>query len=80
MKAGKIEMVLFGLVLSGFMSLVVSGVSTGMARGLDSGFAGAWARSWLAAWMLAFPVVLVVAPLARKMVQTTLGWIGRRAQ
>jgi len=59
---------LFGLILSGLMSLLVSGISTFRAIGLAPGFAGLWTSAWLTAWLVAFPVVLLVAPLARKAV------------
>ena len=64
----KFAPLLFGLVLSGFMSALVSGVSTVLAHGLAPGFAGAWAIAWLSAWLLAFPAVLVLAPVTRKVV------------
>jgi hypothetical protein len=56
---------LFGLILSGLMSLLVSGVSLLRATGVVQGFLGAWANAWLTAWLFAFPVVLLIAPLAR---------------
>lgn len=59
---------LFGLILSGLMSLLVSGISTYRAVGLDAGFVGLWTGAWLTAWLVAFPVVLVIAPLARRTV------------
>ena len=59
---------LFGLILSGLMSLLVAGISTWRAVGLGDGFAGVWLGAWLTAWFVAFPVVLVVAPLARRAV------------
>jgi hypothetical protein len=59
---------LFGLILSGLMSLLVSGISAYRAAGLVPGFAGLWTSAWLTAWLVAFPVVLVVAPLARRAV------------
>lgn len=59
---------LFGLILSGLMSLLVSGISTYRAVGIGDGYAGLWVSAWLTAWLVAFPVVLVVAPLARRMV------------
>lgn len=59
---------LFGLLLSGLMSLLVSGISTFRAVGLMEGFVGLWATAWLSAWLVAFPVVLVVAPWARRAV------------
>lgn len=63
---------LFGLVLSGLMSMLASGVSTLRVLGLAPGFIGLWASSWLTAWLIAFPVVLLVAPLAKKAVDRLL--------
>ena len=60
---------LFGLILSGLMSLLISGLSTLRAMGPVHGFAGLWGSAWLVAWPVAFPVVLLVAPLARKAVE-----------
>jgi hypothetical protein len=65
----KFSPLLFGAILSGLMSLLVSGVSTFRSIGPANGFLSAWIGNWLAAWLLAFPVVLLVAPLARKLVQ-----------
>ncbi len=58
----------FGFVLSMLMSLVVSGVSTLSSIGLADDFLGLWVSAWLKSWAVAFPVVLVVAPTARKTV------------
>ena len=60
--------VLFGFLLSGLMSLIVAGIATARAAGLGDGFAGLWASAWLSSWAVAFPTVLVVAPLARRLV------------
>lgn len=59
---------LFGLILSGLMSLLVAGISTWRTVGTADGFASVWIGAWLTAWLVAFPVVLVVAPLARRAV------------
>jgi hypothetical protein len=59
---------LFGLILSGLMSLLVSGISTYRAVGFSDSYAGVWVSAWLTAWLVAFPVMLVVAPLARRTV------------
>lgn len=59
---------LFGLILSGLMSLLVSGISTWRAVGVTPDFGRLWLGAWLVAWMVAFPSVLVVAPLARRAV------------
>jgi hypothetical protein len=61
--------VLFAAILSGMMSLLVSGISTYRAVGAVEGFLPLWGGAWLAAWVVAFPAVVLVAPLARKAVQ-----------
>ena len=63
---------LFALILSGLMSLLVSGISTCRTVGLGAGFAGLWASAWLTAWPVAFPAVLLAAPLAQRVVQRLL--------
>ncbi len=60
----KFSPLLFGLILSGLMSLLVSGISMLLATGLIHGFIGVWTSAWLTAWLFAFPVVLLIAPLA----------------
>lgn len=68
----KFEPILFGFVLSGLMSLLVSGISTLRAAGVGPGFVPLWAGSWLMAWLFAFPAVLLVSPLARRVVRSLL--------
>lgn len=58
----------FGFVLSALMSLVVSGISTVRTAGLIEGFGNLWIGAWLPSWLIAFPIVLVVAPVARRLV------------
>ncbi len=60
--------ILFGLLLSGLMSLIVSGIATLRALGLPPDFIAKWLTAWLAAWAIAFPSVLVVAPIVRRIV------------
>lgn len=60
--------ILFGFVLSGLMSLIVSGVATARTVGVDERFLDLWIGAWLLSWAVAFPVVLVVAPIARRIV------------
>ncbi len=60
--------ILFGFLLSGMMSLLVSGVATLRALGFAEHFLWLWFTAWLPAWAVAFPSVLVVAPFARKLV------------
>lgn len=68
----KFEPVLFGFFLSGLMSLLVAGISTLRAAGMGPGFLSLWAGSWLTAWLFAFPAVLLVSPLARRLVRSLL--------
>jgi hypothetical protein len=61
--------VLFGLLLSGSMSLIVSGIATARATGLAGDFLMRWiVGGWLPSWAVAFPAVLVMAPLTRWLV------------
>ena len=62
--------VLFGFILSGLMSLMVSGIVTYRTVDTMTGFVGQWLGAWLPSWMVAFPTVLIVAPLARRLVMT----------
>ena len=60
--------ILFGFILSGLMSFIVSGIATVRAMGLIDGVGPAWIGAWLFSWSVAFPTVLVVAPLTRRAV------------
>ena len=62
--------VVFGFVLSALMSLIVSGISTVRTAGLIDTLPSLWLGAWLMSWLVAFPVVLVVAPMARRIVQS----------
>lgn len=59
---------LFGFILSGMMSGVVPAIATLRNTGLVDGVAGLWLNAWLLSWLIAFPVVLLVAPVTRRMV------------
>lgn len=65
----RFEQVAFGLLLSGMMSFLVSGLSTIIARGVDSGLPMVWLSAWLPSWAVAFPTVLVVAPFVRRILK-----------
>lgn len=60
--------ILFGFILSGLMSFMVSGIATLRAIGVIEGFFGLWIAGWLPSWAIAFPAVLVVAPITRRLV------------
>ncbi|MEZ5849737.1 MAG: DUF2798 domain-containing protein [Hyphomicrobiaceae bacterium] len=60
--------VVFGGLLSGLMSLLVSGVATFRALGPVDHFVASWISGWLSSWPIAFAAVLVVAPFVRRIV------------
>ncbi|UTS79026.1 DUF2798 domain-containing protein [Phaeobacter piscinae] len=60
--------VLFGLILSGVMSCIVTGVATLKAVGLSAEAPGLWMSAWSFGWPVAFVVVLGVAPAVRRLV------------
>lgn len=59
---------LFGLILSGLMSLLVSGIATVRSVGVVQGLPSVWFGAWLSSWLVAFPMVLIMAPLTRRLV------------
>jgi len=78
MISARFEPLIFGFVLSGLMSFVVSGIATVRVTGLVPGFPGLWLGAWLTAWVFAFPVVLFVAPVARRIVGRMMSAEGQR--
>ena len=60
--------VLFSFILSGVMSLLVSGISTFRTLQAAQDFLGLWTGAWFTGWVFAFPAVMLATPLARKAV------------
>ena len=52
----KFEPLLFGLLLSGIMSLLVSAIATVKIVQPGAEFLSPWLSSWLTAWLFAFLV------------------------
>jgi hypothetical protein len=55
------------LLLSGFMSFIMSGAISLINVGLVTNFLSIWLHAWLVAYAIAFPSVLLVFPIARKL-------------
>lgn len=55
------------LLLSGFMSFIMSGAISFINLGFVDNFLNIWFHSWLVAYAIAFPSVLLVFPFARKL-------------
>jgi hypothetical protein len=64
----RFELPLFACPLSGPMSLRVSGVATRKLVGPGDAFVPMWLSAWLTSWITDFPAVMLVAPLARRIV------------
>jgi len=60
--------VLFGIIMSGMMSFLISGVSTFRGLGLNAEAVAAWLSGWPIAWAVSCPIVAVVAPLSQRIV------------
>lgn len=60
--------VVLPLVLSIFMSGVVSAVATAANGGGGPHFLPSWLNAWGASWLVAFPTLLLVLPIVRRLV------------
>jgi hypothetical protein len=61
--------ILFAFFMSMFMAFIISGVLTMIDLGPVAGFLLKWMRAFGIAWMFAVPSVLLVTPLARRLVE-----------
>lgn len=59
---------LMPLVLSIFMSAIVSAVATATSVGLGPDFVLRWPNAWGASWIVAFPSLLLLLPVVRRIV------------
>jgi len=55
------------LLLSGFMSFIMSGIITLINLGFVENFLEIWFHAWIIAYAIAFPSILLVFPIARKL-------------
>lgn len=56
------------LVLSVFMTCVVSAIATLRSVGFIDGVQWLWLQNWALSWVVAFPTLLVILPLVRRVV------------
>jgi len=64
-------------VLSLLMSCIVSGISTIRILGVGPDFFMSWMGAWAWSWIVAFPAILVVLPIARRIVALAVAAPGR---
>ncbi len=62
----------FGLIMSGLMSCIVTGIATAKAVGFGPSTFGDWMGSWAFCWPIAFAVILTLGPTVKRMVE---GWV-----
>jgi hypothetical protein len=60
--------IMMPLILSIFMSCIVSLISTLRANGFGGFGVSGWLQAWGLSWIVAFPTLFVVLPLVRKIV------------
>jgi uncharacterized protein DUF2798 len=64
------------LILSLFMSGMISAFSTLRSVGLAADLATQWLGAWGASWALAFPTALLIVPVARRIVAAVVEPVG----
>ncbi|TDR89132.1 DUF2798 domain-containing protein [Enterovirga rhinocerotis] len=60
--------ILLPLILSLMMSCIVSAVATLRTLGFSPDFFALWPGAWALSWIVAFPTLLILLPLARRIV------------
>ncbi len=63
---------LFAFLMSLYMACIMSGILTLINTGFDQGYWYRWLHAFLIAWACAFPLVLLGAPVVRKLVERLL--------
>jgi Na+/glutamate symporter len=58
--------IVMSLLLSIFMTCIVSMISTYRGIGADPDFIRIWLGAWAISWVVAFPTLLLVMPIVRK--------------
>jgi Protein of unknown function (DUF2798) len=65
---------LFPLLLSGFMTLLITGISITRVLGIDvlvkdpGNFLQIWMKAYISSWLVAYPILLLVIPVVRRVV------------
>lgn len=65
---------LFPLILSGFMTFLITGISITRVLGIDTlvndpgNFLQTWMKAYVSSWLVAYPILLLVIPMVRRVV------------
>ena len=60
---------LFAFLMSLQMAAIMSAIITAVNRGTGPGYLLAWGHSFAIAWPIAFPLILLLAPRVRRLVE-----------
>lgn len=69
----RVRHLVFALLMSGLMSLFMSAIITFINTGSAAGFLLRWMHAFVVAWAAAFPLVTLMAPVARRLTELLLG-------
>ncbi|OCS48403.1 DUF2798 domain-containing protein [Ralstonia pickettii] len=61
--------VIFAWLMSGLMSLLMTGWIGWINAGISPGFLARWAHAFVLAWPAAFSIVLIAAPVVQRLTQ-----------
>jgi Protein of unknown function (DUF2798) len=65
---------LFPFLLSGFMTLLITGISMTRVLGINAlvndpgNFLQIWMKAYVSSWLVAYPILLLVIPVVRRVV------------
>ena len=65
---------LFPLLLSGFMTFLITGISMTRVLGVNAlvndpgNFLQIWMKAYVSSWLVAYPILLLVIPVVRRVV------------
>ena len=66
--SSRFEPIIFPLFVQIMMSFIISGVSTHSVVSFSEGFIASWMSAWGKSWIVSYPILLIVFPMARKIV------------
>ena len=66
--SSRFETIIFALFVQIMMSFIISGVSTHSAISFSEDFIASWMSSWGKSLIVTYPILLIVFPMARKIV------------
>jgi hypothetical protein len=63
----------FGVIQAAVTTCVATAVATAQIMDVGPGFWGYWLAAWIFSWLTMLPIVILVAPVIRRIVQSMTG-------